>query len=99
MVEIETTVLDENNESVSVGTVYRNMLQRPEEVPEFICLASNEYEVIEETGYIQIPCAILKEYNKNDIITVLFTDDEKPWPIEYKIISKTTGGYYLCDFV
>ena len=99
IVEVETTVLDENNDSINIGTVYRSKLELFEEVPDFVCLSNNEFEVIEETGNIQIPCNILKEYNKNDIITVLFTDEEKPWPIEYKIISKTTSGYYICEFV
>jgi hypothetical protein len=99
IIEVETTVLDENNDSVNVGTVYRNKLELFEEVPDFVCLSNTDYEVIEETGNIQIPWAVLKDYNKNDIITVLFTDEEKPWPIEYKIISKTTAGYYICEFV
>lgn len=99
IIEVETVVLDENNDSVNIGTVYRNELELFEEAPDFVCLSNDEYEVIEETGYIQIPSTILKEYNKNDVITVLFTDEEKPWPIEFKIISKTTDGYYICEFV
>ena len=99
IVEVETTVLDENSDSVNIGTVYRNKLELFEEVIDFVCLSNNEYEVVEETSYIQIPCAILRDYNKNDVITVIFTDEEKPWPIEFKIISKTTAGYYICEFV
>lgn len=98
IIEVETVVLDENNDSVNIGTVYRNELELFEEAPDFVCLSNDEYEVIEETGYIQIPSTILKEYNKNDVITVLFTDEEKPWPIEFKIISKT-DNYYICEFV
>ena len=99
IVEVETTVLDENNDSVNIGTVYRNKLELFEDVPEFVCLSDNDYDLIEETGYIQIPCHILKDYNKNDYITVLFTDEENPWPIMYKIISKTTSNHYICEFV
>lgn len=98
VIEVETTVLDENNDSVNIGTIYRNKLELFEEVPDFVCLSNDEYEVIEETGYIQIPRNILKEYNKNDVITVIFEDEEKPWPIEFKIISKT-ADYYICEFV
>ena len=97
IVEVETTVLDENNDSVNIGTVYRTKLELFEEVPDFVCLADYDYKVIED-GNIQIPCAILKEYNKNDIITVIFEDEETPWPIEFKIISKT-DDYYICEFV
>lgn len=98
-VEVETVVSDKENGTLNVGTVYKKTLELFEEVPDFICLSSDDYEVIEETGYIQIPCNILKEYNKNDVITVIFEDEEQPWPIEYKIISKTTSGHYICEFV
>lgn len=98
-VEVETVVPDDENGTLNIGTIYKKTLELFEEVPDFVCLSNNEYEVIEETGYIQISCAILKDYNKNDVITVLFVDEEKPWPIEFKIISKTTDGYYICEFV
>ena len=98
-IEVETVVLDDTNDTQNVGTIYKKTLELFEEAPEFIVLSSDEYSVIEETGYIQIPCELLREYNKNDVITVIFGDEETPWPIEYKIISKTTGGYYICDYV
>lgn len=98
-VEVETVVASDEDGTMNIGTVYKKTLELFEEAPDYVCLSGNEYEVIEETGMIQIPCVLLKDYNKNDIITVLFIDEEKPWPIEYKIISKTTGGYYICDFV
>lgn len=98
-IEVETVVASDDNGTMNIGTIYKKTLELFEEVPETVCLADNEFEVIEETGYIQIPCSILKEYNKNDIINVVFTDEEEPWPITYKIISKTTSGYYICEFV
>lgn len=97
-VEVET-VVGEDEESMNVGTVFKKKIELFEEFPEFVCLSSGEYEVIEETGNIQIPCAVLKEYNKNDVINVIFIDEEEPWPIEYKIISRTTSGHYICEFV
>lgn len=98
-VEVETVVASDEDGTMNIGTVYKKTLELFEEVADFVCLANDEYEVIEETGYIQIPCALLKEYNKNDLITIIFEDEERPWPIEYKIISKTTDGYYICEFV
>jgi hypothetical protein len=100
-IEVETVVPSDDEEelNMNVGTIYKKRLDVFTELPEFVCLSDNEYELIEETGNIQIPCSILKEYNKNDHITVLFTAEEQPWPIEYKIISKTTDGYYICEFV
>jgi hypothetical protein len=97
-IEVETVVPDDE-ETMNIGTIYRKTLEIYEELPEFVTLSNNEYTVIEETGYIQIPCNILKEYNKNDLINIIFEDEEEPWPITYKIISKTTDGYYICEFV
>ena len=99
IIEVETTVLDDSNDSVSIGTIYRNKLELFEEQPDFICLSSTDYMVIEETGYIQVPCNLLNNYKKDDEIQVLFTDEERPWPITYKIIAKTTDGDFICDFV
>ena len=100
-IEVETVVPSEDEEelNMNVGTVYKKRIEIFEEVSDFVCLSNDEYEIIEETGYIQIPRSILKDYNKNDTVTILFEDDEQPWPITYKIISKTTSGHYICDFV
>lgn len=98
-VEVETVVSDGENDTLNIGTVYRNTLELFEEVEDFVCLTNDDYEVIEETGNIRIPCNILKKYNKNDVINVIFTDEDEPQPITYKIISKTTSGHYICEFV
>ena len=89
---------DEDELNMNVGTIYKKRIEIFEELPDFVCLSNDEYAVIEETGYIQIPRHIVKEYNKGDVITVLFEEEEEPWPIEYKIISKT-ADYYMCEFV
>ena len=101
-IEVETVVpsADEEELNMNVGTVYKKRIEIFEEVPDdFVVLFDDEFEIIEETGLLQIPCSILKDYNKNDVVSIVFGDEEKPWPIDYKIISKTTGGYYICDFV
>ena len=98
IVEVETTVLDEDNDSVNIGTVYKNKLELFEEVPDFVCLSNDEYEVIEETGNIAVPSQFLNNYNKGDIVMVLFEDEEEPWPIEYRIIHKN-DTYCICEFV
>ena len=97
-IEVETVVPDDEG-NMNIGTIYHKTIELFEELPEYITLSNDEYEVIEETGNIQIPRSILKEYNKNDEIAVIFEDEEQPWPITFKIISKTTGGYYICEFV
>ncbi len=94
-IEVETVVPDDFG---NVGTVYRKRIEIFEELPEFVALSNNEFEIMED-GNIRIPCILLRDYKKNDNITVIFEDEEKPWPITYKIISKTTDGYYICEFV
>ena len=98
-VEVETVISDEENGTMNIGTIYKKTLELFEEVEEFVCLAGDEYEVIEETGYIQIPRIALKEYNENDLINVIFEDEiYSAQPIPYKIISKT-ADCYICEFV
>ena len=99
IIEVETVVPDEENGTMNIGTVYKKLLDVYEELPEYVTLTSDEYELIVETGDIKVPCHILKDYNKNDKITVIFTEKGEPWPIVYKIISKTTDGFYICEFV
>lgn len=96
-IEVETVVPDTDEGTMNVGTIYRKRVEVEEPV-EFVALSSTEFEVLED-GNIQIPCNLLKDYNKNDEVTVIFEDEEKPWPITYKIISKTTSGHYICEFV
>ena len=100
-IEVETVVpsADEEELNMNVGTVYKKRIEIFEEVPDFVVLFEGDFEVIEETGLLQIPCARLKDYNKNDIISVVFGDEGQTCPIDYKIISKTASGYYICDFV
>jgi hypothetical protein len=96
-IEVETVVPDDEG-NMNIGTIYHKTIELFEELPEYITLSNDEYEVIEETGNIQIPRSILKEYNKNDEIAVIFEDEEQPWPITFKIIYKT-DDYYICEFV
>jgi hypothetical protein len=97
-VEVETVVASEEDGIINIGTIYKKTIDLSEETPDLVCLSNDEYTIIEETGYIQIPQHIVKKYDEGDKITVLFEEEEKPWPIEYKIISKTED-YYICDFV
>lgn len=97
-IEVETVVPEEDGGTMSVGTIYKKTLE-VSDLPEYVSLSSDEYELIIETGEIKVPCNILKDYNKNDKITVIFTEKGEPWPIVYKIISKTTSGHYICEFI
>lgn len=97
-VEVETVVPGDDG-NMNIGTIYKKTLEIFEEPQEYITLAEYEYEVIEETGCIQVPGSILREYNKGDLITIIFEDEEEPCPIPYKIISITASGNYICEFV
>ena len=98
-IEVETVVpSDDDDMNMNVGTVYKRRIQIYEDTLEFVELTRKDYEILED-GNLQTPCAVLKDYNKNDEFTVLFVDEEQAWPITYKIISKTTSGHYICEFV
>ena len=97
-VEVETVVADDEYGTQNIGTIYKKTVELFEDFPEVVVLSNDEYVIIEDTGYIQIPQDHLKEHKIGDIITVIFEEEEEPNPIEYKIISKTADGY-ICDFV
>jgi hypothetical protein len=95
-VEVETVVADDGGD-MNIGVIYKKTLEIFEELPEFITLSDDEYEVIEDTSFIQIPRELLKDYDRYDLLTIIFSDEEQPWPITCKIIEKT-DKYYICDF-
>ena len=101
-IEVETVVPgdDKDDMSMNVGTIYKKRIEiyGAEDRSGFVELTGKDYEILED-GNLQIPCSLLRDYNKNDEITVLFVDEEQPWPIAYKLISKTTSGHYICEFV
>ena len=101
-IEVETVVpsADEEELNMNVGTVYKKRIEIYEKLPnDFVTLSEADYEIIEETGFLQVPCTILKDYNINDIISVVFVDDcSITCPIDYKIIHRSLD-YYICDFV
>lgn len=100
-IEVETVVPsdDEDELNMNVGTVYKKRIEVYAETPEFVALGTEDYEVLEGNGNIQVPCSLLKDYNKNDIVMLIFKDEEETMPIPFKIISKTTYDYYICEFV
>ncbi len=95
-IEVETVVSD-GEDLVNIGTIYKKSIEVFDELLECVSLTTTEYELLED-GNLQISCDLLKDYNKNDIINIVFAEEE-PWPIPHKIISKTTSGYYICELV
>lgn len=99
-IEVETVVpsADEEELNMNVGTVYKKRFEFFEELPQYVPLSADDFELL-ENGDIQIPCDILKDYNKNDCFTAIFEDGSISQPMVYRIISKTTSGHYICEFV
>ena len=97
-VEVETVVVSDEDGTMNIGTIYKKTLELFEEVPEYITLFNEDFQVIEETGYIQISSEKLINYNKGDAVLILFADEDEPYPIEYKIIVKT-DNFCICEFV
>ena len=51
---------------------------------------------------LKIPCKLLKDFNKNDYIDILFKEENERFILTYKIISKAIfadGDYYICEFI
>lgn len=97
-IEVET-VVDNDDEMTNASTIYtRNIYLKTEED---ITITRKDYEVLEDGG-IKVSKKLLKDFNKNDTIKVLF-DDEADRPIlTYKIISTVIyedGEYYHLDFM
>lgn len=97
-IEIEAVVNDEDGCAMGIGVVYKKTIEIYEELPEYVPLTAEEYELL-ENGDIKVPCSVLNNYNKNDYFTVVFDDNGISQPMIYKIISKTTSDHYICEFV
>ena len=95
-VEVETVVVSDEDGTMNIGTIYKKTLELFEELPNFIHLTNDEFQIVAD-GNIAISCGLIKEYNVNDTITIIFEDASYPEPIEYKIIAKD-GEYYICEF-
>lgn len=97
-VEVETVVDMEDEGTMNVGTVFKKSLA--------VCVADisisqKDYEVL-ENGDLKISCNLLKNFNKNDIVKILFEESSDKPILVHKIISKVIyedGEYYHLEFV
>jgi hypothetical protein len=92
-IEVETVVEDEDEGTMNVGTIYHKTIDIS---PVDIELAENDYELLED-GSLRISCKLLKDFNKNDFIKVMFANENDTSILTYKIISKTTANDYVCE--
>lgn len=100
-IEVETVVADDEGNSMNVGTIYKKELcidGESEDDEEIIHVKDNEYS-IDEDGNLIISCAQFNHLNKNDIIKVMYDDEDNTPVLTYKIISKTTSGTFECEFM
>ena len=100
-VEVETVVADDEGNSMNVGTIYKKELcidGESEDDEEIIHVKDNEYS-IDEDGNLIITCAQFNHLNKNDIIKVMYDDEDGTPVLTYKVMSKTTSGNFECEFM
>ena len=103
-VEVETVVDDGEDGTMNVGTIFKKTISLIEDEPAedeysgVIPVTEKDYKLLED-GSIEIDCEILKNFNKNDQVQIWFTDEDNVPILTYKIISKTTAGKYICEFV
>jgi hypothetical protein len=100
-IEVETVVADDEGNSMNVGTIYKKELCVDDELEddeEIIHVKDNEYS-IDEDGNLIISCAQFNHLNKNDIIKVMYDDEDNTPVLTYKIMSKTTSGTFECEFM
>lgn len=97
-IEVETVVTDDDAGSINVGTIYYNTIYEKDEYADIVNLSENDYKLLED-GSIEVTCALLNNFNKNDQIQVMFVDEEAKPILTYRIISKTTADTFICEFI
>lgn len=107
--EVETVVDEDEDGTMNIGTIYKRELwidgeygdeeDAPEdEYSEVVPVTAKDYRLLED-GSLEIDCNILKNFNKNDMVQIWFTDEDHKSILTYKIISKTTGNKFICEFI
>ena len=107
--EVETVVDEDEDGTMNIGTIYKRDLwidgeygdeeDAPEdEYSEVVPVTAKDYRLLED-GSLEIDCDILKNFNKNDMVQIWFTDEDHKSILTYKIISKTTGNKFICEFI
>ena len=107
--EVETVVDEDEDGTMNIGTIYKRELwidgeygdeeDAPEdEYSEVVPVTAKDYRLLED-GSLEIDCEVLKNFNKNDMVQIWFTDEDHKSILTYKIISKTTGNKFICEFI
>lgn len=109
-IEVETAIADPDDEdggTMNIGTIYRRELRIDDdygdaglgEYNNVVCISEKDFELLED-GTLKVPCSLLRDFNKNDLVTFEFVGENKSAVLEYKIMSKVIyadGDYYHCE--
>lgn len=104
-VEVETVLSDPYDEfvggTINVGSIYKKEISlyedEPAEEDKIVSLSEDDYTLLDD-GTLEVRCSLLKNYNKNDQVKVMFIDEDNKPILTYKIISKI-GNLFICEFI
>ena len=100
-VEVETVVEDDEDGTMNVGTIYKKEISiyedESEEEDEIVNLHADDYTLLDD-GTLEVRRSLLKNFNKNDQVKVMFIDEDNKPILTYKIISKI-GNLFICEFI
>lgn len=99
-IEIETVVADDNEGTMNIGTIYRRNICLDEvvEEDEIVNLHEGDFTVLED-GNLEVSRELLKNFNKNDQLQIMFIGADTKHTFTYRIISKTTANTFICEFI
>lgn len=95
-IEVETVVDDGEDGTMNVGTIFAKSVCV---FVEDIRISSKDYAIVEDNK-LKVSCKLLKDFNKNDMARVYFTEEKTI--LTYKIISKVIyedGDYYHLELI
>lgn len=104
-VEVETVLSDPNDEfvggTINVGSIYKKEISiyedESDEEDEIVSLHEDDYTLLDD-GTLEVHRSLLKNFNKNDQVKVMFIDEDNKPILTYKIISKI-GNLFICEFI
>lgn len=97
--ETETVVSDGEGGTMNAGTIHRRNIYVTS--GEDITLNKEDYEIL-DSGELKVSCKLLKDFNKNDTVKILFKDEAGQSLLAFKIISRVLyedGNYYHLEFI
>jgi hypothetical protein len=103
-IEVETVVEDEDESTMNIGTIFKSELcvddgeNEANDCGELIQLKESDYD-LDADGNLIISCDQFNRLNKNDRIKVQYIEEDNQPILTYNIISKTTTGNFVCEFM